>query len=119
MGNRTTITFQSDSEIWSTVETWAEETGYRLKSRSESQRLYQEGSGFLTAPMMLEIAQDGKATRLEAWVRVNLIVRIMGLFLIPSEMGVESGGVRLVAPRKIARSAVNKLLVQLGQQEIP
>ena len=47
---------------------------------------------------------------MEAYVRTNFFVRLFALFLVPEEMGVESGGFKLVAPRKITRTAVNTLL---------
>jgi len=69
--------------------------------------------------MMLKVKKDDLETTLEAWIRVNVIARLMALFIIPSEMGIESGGFRGAAPRSIARKAVNRLINQLGQSPIP
>jgi hypothetical protein len=52
---------------------------------------------------------------MEVWVRVSFFVRLQSLFMLPAQMGVESGGMRGVVPRKMARNSVNKLLEQLGQ----
>ena len=39
--------------------------------------------------------------------------------MLPAEMHIRSGGFRAALPRKIARNAVNDLLVQVGAQPIP
>ena len=119
MSRRTIRDFSAKEEIWPVVEGWAKETGYRLRESEQSQRLYQKGHGILVAPMMLKISQTEEKVHLEAWIRAGLFVRLMALFIIPSEMGIESGGFRGVAPRRIARKAVNKLLERLGQPLIP
>lgn len=116
----TRVEFRAGADLWPVVESWAAEQGYRLQpADGQPGRLYQKGTGFLVAPMMLRIDQqpDGQV-RLDAWIRVNLFVRAMGLFLIPSLMGIQSGGFKLVLPRKIAREAVNQLLARLGQAAI-
>jgi hypothetical protein len=118
MTKRTVLGFSYSGDLWATVEPWARENGYRQQQGDASRRLYQKGVGFLVAPMMLEVRQDGSQVHLEAWVRCNLFVRLMSLFMLPAEMGIESGGFWAVLPRNIARSAVNKLLPQLGQPVI-
>ena len=118
MNKRTIVDFDFADDAWTTLDRWAEENSYRKKEADESRRLYQKGVGFLVAPMMLEIAKDGKRVHLEAWVRANLFVRMLAFFLIPAEMGIESGGFRMAVPRKMARKAINKLLEKLGQPAI-
>jgi hypothetical protein len=118
MYNRTVVEFCSDLDIWRVVDQWASDSGFRLKVPGDTERLYQKGVGFLVAPMMLNVKRDNQKIRLETWVSVNLFMRLFALFLVPSEMGIESGGVRLIAPRSIARKTVNELLVQLGQSVI-
>jgi hypothetical protein len=118
MTKRTIREFQKSDDIWKIIDTWAMENDYKIKSQSESTRLYQRGMGFLTAPMMIEITQKGSKKHLEAWISVNFIVRMFSLFIVPEEMGIESGGLRLILPRNIAREAVNKLLNKLGQSPI-
>ncbi len=118
MNTRTTIHFRYNGEIWPIVEDWAGRNGYRLKESGPGERTYQKGIGFLVAPMMLKVRSDNEETVIDAWVRVNVLIRLMGLFLIPAEMGIESGGLKLAAPRSIARKAVNKLLEELEQPQI-
>jgi len=119
MNSRTTVSFHHDGDIWPVVDKWAGENGYRRKEPDSTGRTYQKGIGFLVAPMMLKVSMHNQETMIEAWIRTNVIVRLMALFIVPAEMGIESGGFRLVAPRSIARKAVNKLLAQLGQPLIP
>ncbi len=119
MSSRTTLTIPQNGDIWPIIDTWAAETGYKLKENRGSERLYQKGTGFLVAPMMLKVVSSGGQATLEAWIRVGTFVRLMALFLVPSEMGIQSGGFKLVIPRKTARTAVNKLLPRLGAPLIP
>ena len=119
MGNRTIIKFQGNGDISPIVEKWATENGYKWKVSASSEGWYQKGSGILTAPMMLRFRNDGHDTTIESWVQVDIFTRAVTLFLLPQDMGVESGGFRLVVPRSIARTATNKLLTQLGQPPIP
>ena len=116
---RTTITFRHKESIWPTVQKWAGANDFRLKSDSQSKKLYQRGIGLWMAPMMLEASQTGEDVRIEAWIRANWLYRAMCLLLIPTEMGIESGGFWMLAPRNVARNAVNKLLAQFGQKMIP
>ena len=118
MSKRTIIDFEMRDDISPVVDAWAEETRYKLKNNEGPKKTYQKGTGFLVAPMMLEFTQTSDKIHLEAWVRANLFVRIFALFLVPSEIGIHKGGFKLAAPRKIARTAVNKLLEKLGQPVI-
>ncbi len=102
-----------------TIKEWAHQNNYHLKKSSYSWQLFQKGTGFLVAPMMLEISYNGLTFHLEAWVRATLLARLGALFLIPAEIGIESEGFKMAIPKKIAREAVNKLLDQLGQPSIP
>lgn len=118
MEKRTHIKFDHESDIWHIVQKWALENRYKERESFTNGKLYQKGTGFLVAPMMLKIEQIGSSVSLEAWVRANIFVRAMSLFILPSEMEIGPGGFRGAAPRSIARKAVNKLLVLLGQREI-
>jgi hypothetical protein len=69
--------------------------------------------------MLLDVSIENNKMHMEAYVRTNFFIRMLALFLVPKEMHIESGGIKLMAPRKIARKAVNKLLVKLNQPEIP
>ena len=119
MTQRTKISFRRDADVWPVVEGWAGGAGFHLKETTGPERLYQKGTGFLVAPMMLSIRQADGQVAMEAWIRCNTFVRLMSLFILPAEMGIESGGFKGVAPRAIARKAVNQLLPQLGQPPIP
>ncbi|MFQ5572060.1 MAG: hypothetical protein ACE5G0_20480 [Rhodothermales bacterium] len=119
MSKRTIREFQHEGDIWPVVEKWAGEKGYRFKKTSASGKLYQKGVGFLVAPMMCQVDTVNGTVHLQAWIRVNAFMRLMVLFLIPAEMGIESGGFRLALPRSMARKAVNELLGTLGQEPIP
>jgi hypothetical protein len=119
MTKRTQISFQPNGDIWPLVDGWASVNGYNRRAPSGSERLYQKGTGMLVAPMMLSIRQEGAVITLEAWVRSNLFIRMMSFFILPAEIGIESGGFKAVLPRKIARDAVNGLLHQLGVPLIP
>ncbi len=117
MDKRTIIDFNVSNadETWKVIHQWADETNYKVKETGSTRKLFQKGVGFLVAPMMLDVTIDGEKAHLEAWVRAGLFVRIMSLFILPAEMTIQSGGLKGVAPRKIARTAVNKLLERLSQ----
>lgn len=118
MTKRTQFSFQCENPIWPTVEKWAAENGFKPVFQNNTERIFQKGVGFLVAPMMLSIAQKRAEVVGEAWIRAGLLVRIFSLFMLPPEMGIESGGIRAMLPRKIARKAVNKLLANFGQPPI-
>lgn len=97
------------------VEGWANANNFRLKSSSGNERTYQRGVGFLVAPTMLKIRSENHELVLEIWIRMNLFVRLSSLFILPAEIGIESGGLRAVLPRNTARNLFNQLLTHLGQ----
>ena len=118
MSKRTVLDFWIRADPWPTIDIWAQQSGYQFKQGSGPNRLYQKGTGLMVAPMMLQLQQAGGQLHLEAWIRGTLLARIGSFFLIPAEMGIESGGFRAVIPRRIARDAINKLLNSLGQPPI-
>jgi hypothetical protein len=116
---RTKIAFNQMNNVFPEVDRWASVAGFQpMPTPVESGRMYQKGTGFLVAPMMLTVRQAGGRVEMEAWVRCNLFMRIMSAFMLPPEMGIESGGFKGVLPRQIARNAVNGLLGLLGQPAI-
>lgn len=119
MSARTVRSFAAEGDFWGTVDAWAAESRYALKESDQSWKLYQKGKGFWVAPMMVEIREAEGEVHIAAWIRVPLFTRLMALFMLPSEMGIESGGFRAVVPRNMARKAVNQLLEKLGQPPIP
>ena len=119
MAARTIRDFQAGFDIAPLVDAWAGANHYGFRGVSpDGTRNYQRGNGLVTGAMPLAIRQSGPAVHLEAWIHATLAARIFALFLIPSDMGIESGGVRGVLPRLMARDSVNKLLAQLGQPPI-
>ena len=114
MAERTVLNFETDNDIWPTVESWSKETGYKEIAKGDTWRRYQKGHGMIAAPKKVEVRQEDKEAQLQAWVNFNLIARIGTLFLIPSEIDVGSG-FRGKFPRSQARNDVNILLQRLGQ----
>lgn len=115
MNHRTRIVFEAEQNFGQVFEDWAKECRFRLKKEIHGTKVYQKGVGFLVAPMMVSVRKEQGKVHLEAWVRCMLFVRICALFLLPREMGIESGGFRLVFPRKILREQVNSLLHRLSK----
>jgi hypothetical protein len=114
MTARTHVSFLSAANVWPAVERWSNIEDASMKASAASERLDQKGRGLLVAPMMYSFRQEGDQVAVEAWVRCNTLVRLCSLFILPSEMGIESGGFKGVLPRKIAREALNRLLQQFG-----
>ena len=123
MKPRTIVEVPATDAFQNELERWAIENHYKLLSEGQSsegpERIYQKGTGFLVAPMMLRVVALGNRVRLEGWVRAGFFVRMMSLFILPAEMMIESGGFRGVLPRNMARKAVNLLLARLNAPQIP
>ena len=116
---RTVRDFQVGFDIGPMADAWAQAHHYGFRGGSpDGTRQYQRGNGFLTGAMPLTVRQDGPSVHLEAWIHANLLARIGALFLIPADMGIESGGFKGALPRSMARNAVNALLGQFGQPPI-
>jgi len=66
--------FTSSKGIWSDVEYWAKEEGYKLKSRSGKERVYKKGSFWMDPDTFqkviacLLISQEGDGVHIEAWM---------------------------------------------------
>jgi hypothetical protein len=119
MATRTVRDFQVGFDVAPIVDAWAQSNHYGFRGVApDGSRNYQRGNGLLTGAMPFTIRQDGPAVHLEAWIHATLAARLCALFLIPTDIGIESGGVKGVLPRSMARSAVNNLLAQLGQPPI-
>ena len=119
MNRKTILDFRVEHNVWPTVDRWASETGYTLKRSIENTRLYQKGNGILVAPVMMEMKKAEGDFHIEAWIKVGLFVRLSSLFVLPAEIGIESGGIRAVVPRRMARADVNKLLRSFHHPLIP
>jgi hypothetical protein len=114
VAGRTVREFTSGADVWFTLDRWAGQTGYEPVGHDQFSRLYQKGSGFWMAPRMLQMTYTGNAYRLEAWVRLPLLNRIITLGLMPAEMNIDAGGFVGSLPRKQAKEHVNLLLQALG-----
>jgi hypothetical protein len=119
MAAKTIRDFQVGFDVAPMVDAWAGANHYGFRGVSpDGTRNYQRGNGIMTGAMPLSIRQTGTGVHLEAWIHSTILARIGALFLIPSDMGIDSGGFKGALPRSMARGAVNKLLEQLGQPPI-
>ncbi len=113
MTTRTKLSFPCSADIWPAVERWSVSENAELKSSDGPQRLYQKG-GIATAAMMFSFRQASGQVAVEAWIPSSTFQRACSFFILPPEMGVESGGVKAALIRKIARESLNRLLLELG-----
>ena len=119
MAAKTIRDFQVGFDVAPMVDAWAQANHYGFRGVSpDGTRNYQRGNGIMTGAMPLSIRQAGTAVHLEAWIHSTIVARIGALFLIPSDMSIDSGGFKGALPRSMARGSVNKLLEQLGQPPI-
>ena len=118
---RTVVTYSVTGDPWPTIAAWAKQHGYHPREpQSGKVKLFQKGSGFWTAAMRAQFTYDGVGRmEVQAWIPISLFARIAALFLLPGEIHIRSGGFKAVLPRKIARTAVNDLLQQVGAELIP
>jgi hypothetical protein len=117
---RSVVVFPVSGDPWPVIATWAKKHKFMPREpQTGNVKLFQKGSGFWTAAMRAQFTQRGDQMQLEAWLPISLFARIAALFMLPAEMHIRSGGFRAVLPRKLARDAVNDLLVQVGAQPIP
>ncbi len=118
MSRRTELSFRPAEDALAAADAWAAERGFALARSGRRSRRY-EWCGDLGPSTIVEIADlgDGRAT-LAAWVAMSLPARVASLFILPAEIGIESGGVRAALPRAEARADVNELLARLGQPPI-
>jgi hypothetical protein len=119
VAEKTIRDFQVGFVVAPVADAWAGANHFGLRTVDpDGSRHYQRGEGILTGVMLCTVRQAGQNVRVETWIHARLIARISALFLIPTDMSVESGGLKGMLPRKMCRDAVNQLLVQLGQPPI-
>jgi hypothetical protein len=118
---RTLVTYQVQGDPWPVVAQWAQKHKFNPREpQSGNTKVFQKGSGFWTAAMRTQFTYDGSGNmELQAWIPIGLFARLGALFLLPAEIHINSGGFKAVLPRKMARTAVNELLSQVGAQPIP
>jgi hypothetical protein len=111
--------FGVSGDPWPVVDGWASGQGYHTVVQNRDHRVFKKGKGLLVAgARMVDVSKSDGNIHLEAWVAVNGVQRALGLFMLPKEMTIESGGARGALPRKLGRGEVNELLEGLGQQPI-
>jgi hypothetical protein len=118
---RSVVVYPVQGDPWPTIAAWAQKNKFNPRDpQTGNTKLFQKGSGFWTAAMRAQFTYDGMGSmQVQAWLPISLFARIGALFMLPAEMHIRSGGFRAVLPRKIARTAVNELLAQVGAQQIP
>ncbi len=119
--HRTVITYRVEGDPWPVIATWAQKHGFHPRDpQTGNTKLFQKGSGFWTAAMRTQFSYDrgGRTMQLQAWLPISIFARIGALFLLPKEIHIRSGGFKAAWPRKIARTAVNELLAQVGADPI-
>src|SRR5262245_16435600 len=117
---RSVVNFPVQGDPWPTIGAWAQKHKFMPREpQTGNIKLFQKGSGFWTAAMRAQFTQRGDQMELQAWLPISIFARIAALFMLPAEMHIRSGGFRAVLPRKIARTAVNDLLQQVGAPPIP
>jgi hypothetical protein len=117
---RSVVMYSVNGDPWPVIATWAQKHKFNPREpQTGNVKMFQKGSGFWTAAMRAQFTLDGATMQVQAWLPISIFARIAALFMLPAEMHIRSGGFRAAIPRKIARSAVNDLLQQVGAQPIP
>jgi len=117
---RSTSSFPIQGDPWPVIAAWAQKHKFLPREpQTGNRKMFQKGSGFWTAPMRAQFELGADRVHVQAWLQIPMISRLFALFLLPAEMNIQSGGLRAVLPRSIARKAVNELLVQVGATPIP
>ena len=115
---RTIRHFTTDKDLESILNSWSSASGFRVVDSSDGIRRYQKkGYGFFTAPMIVEIRENAGQVSLQSWIRLPVFNRLVFLYLVPAELGIEPGVIGVV-PRMIARKSVNRLLQALDQPPV-
>ncbi len=116
---RTQVIWSVAGDPGPAIAAWAKRKGFHPRDpQTGNLKLFQKGSGFWAAATRTQFTLRDGQMELQAWIPISLFARIMALFLLPAEMHVRSGGFRAVLPRKLARDAINELLVEVGAQPI-
>jgi len=100
--------FSLPGDVLGRIDAWANANGYRLVPADGITRRYQKGYNFLTAPMFLDVVQDGERYTLKSYVQING-------FLVKGDIALSAGGFLVKLPRAMAKKAHNLLRAELGQ----
>ena len=115
VAGRTVVEFQTDRDVWGTLDRWAAENKYVLGSQDSTRRLYQKGKNIMVPPMNVAVGWAGQAYHLEAWVHFTSVNRVFSFGMLPEEAHVYSEGGKVgFVPRNKLRKELNLLLEQLG-----
>lgn len=117
VGKRTNRNFRFNGDIFPIIERWTQENRFQVVENTGNERTYRKGLGW-TAPIMLKVKSENQEIYLETWIQNTFFMRLKSLFVLPEEIGIESGGFINALDRKSARKAFNLLLGQLGQLPI-
>lgn len=101
------VQFDSDQDVYALAQGWAGRNGYALKRSEGGLRVYQKGTGFLTAPMFLEIDRNDGRWSFKSYVRVNGLV-------VQGDVGLSGDGFLVKVPRSMAKKAQNELYTAVG-----
>ncbi|NIQ94842.1 MAG: hypothetical protein GWO11_03750 [Desulfuromonadales bacterium] len=118
MKSRTTREFIFNGDLWPLVDRWAAEAGFKTVAKEKNRRLFQRGIPVVMAPTMVEVRRRKAEVGLQAWVKADPYLVIAVLTGKKPEMGIESGGMTALLPRRRARRAVNALLEALGEEPV-
>ena len=102
------LMFSSPGDVMGTIDAWAKANGYRLVPGTGVTRRYQKGYNFLTAPMFLDVVQNGEQYTLKSYVQING-------FLVRGDIALSASGFLVKLPRAMAKKTHNLLRAQLGQ----
>jgi hypothetical protein len=109
--------FSVRSESWPIIEHWASECGYHLIAMKGRKRMYRKGNpGFYST--YIEIRHEPNRIVLASWIEVGTKLRLISLFLLPSELPIDPRGLKGIRTRRNACLELNMLLIRLRQPEI-
>ena len=137
MSRSTIRDFTSETGIGPVVESWASSYGFGLVATDPdgtrtyvNDRVVAYGANPVAAELaqamanrmktlrVVRINQVGYQVHIETWLRFSRGLRVMTLFTVPAQMGIEGGGFKQRLERSDTRKLVNPLLVQMGQPPI-
>src|SRR5450432_468852 len=103
-----TLGFSLPGDVLGKIDAWAKGNGYRLVPGDGVTRRYQKGYNVLTAPMFLDVVQNGEQYTLKSYVQING-------FVVKGDMALTASGFLVKLPRAMAKKAHNLLRTELGQ----
>ncbi len=120
-GTETVRRFSWAGDIASVALEWAHEHGFEVGPSDDGVLRYRRVTGTSASPLgayCVAVTASGQEVECRFWIVNGPAVRLAVLFLLPSSMGIESGGFRGFAARRQARAAANDLLARFGQPPI-